>query len=239
MINVAIVDDEEKERLKLRDCLSFMEKRETRFCIYEFSSSEEFLLKYEPVYDIVFLDIQMGQTNGLEAAKALRRIDETVIIVFVTYLAQLAVRGYEVDAVDFMVKPVDKLSFALKMRRILQRLPSNTNNSVLIKCDGDLISVNTNSLHYIEVDGHYIVYHTEDAEYREYITLSAAEKKIGGANIFVRCNRGQLVNLRFVTAVKKDTVQVGHRELALARTQRNAFINAFANYMARGTRRGG
>lgn len=234
VINVAIVDDERKERQKLRECLNFIEKENVRFGVSEFSGAEEFLMKYEPVYDIVFMDIQMGATDGIDAAKALRKIDGTVILIFVTNMAQLAVRGYEVDAMDFIVKPIDKLTFALKLKRALGRLLPRENAKILIKSDGDFISVNACALRYIEVDGHYVVYHSPDGEVREYTTLAAAEKKISGGGVFVRCNRGQAVNLRYVTAIRRDTVDIDGEELILARTQRNAFIKAYAEYMAGG-----
>lgn len=74
VINVAIVDDEQKERRKLRECLEFIGKEKIKFAVSEFSGAEEFLLKYEPVYDVVFMDIQLGATDGIDAAKALRKI---------------------------------------------------------------------------------------------------------------------------------------------------------------------
>lgn len=86
------------------------------------------------------------------------------------------------------------------------------------------------------MDGHYVVYHSPDGVVREYTTLSAAEKKISAGGAFVRCNRGQAVNLRFVTAVRRDTVEIDGEELILARTQRNAFIKAYAEYMSGGGR---
>ena len=236
VINVAIVDDEHKERRKLRECLEFIGKEKIKFAVSEFSGAEEFLLKYEPVYDVVFMDIQLGATDGIDAAKALRKIDATVIIIFVTNMAQLAVRGYEVDAMDFIVKPVEKLTFALKFKRALGRLLPRENSKILIKQDGDFISVNPCALRYVEVDGHYVVYHSPDGAVREYTTLSAAEKKISAGGAFVRCNRGQAVNLRFVTAVRRDTVEIDGEELILARTQRNAFIKAYAEYMSGGGR---
>ncbi len=232
MIKIAVVDDEKSERLKIRECLRFMETADVKFDVSEFGSAEEFLIKYEPVYDIVLMDIQLGQTNGLEAAKALRKTDKTVIIIFVTNMAQLAVRGYEVDALDFIVKPLDKLVFALKFKRALVRVSSPSSAKIIIKQDGELISVNAGVLRYIEVDGHYIIYHSPEGNHKEYITLSAAEKKLGSRGKFVRCNRGQLVNMRYVTAIKKDSVIVDGEELVLARTQKNAFVKAFADYIA-------
>lgn len=232
MISIAIVDDEERERQKLRECLTFIEDDGMKFDVSEFGDAEEFLMKYEPGYDIVFLDIQLGRTNGIDAAKLLRKVDRTVIIIFVTGMAQLAGKGYEVEAFDFIVKPIDKPSFALKVKRALVRLAPGCKAKILIRQDGDLISLNVNTLRYIESDGHYTVYHSPEGAFKEYITLSSAEKKVGQFGAFYRCNRGQMVNLKYVTAIRKDLVVLdGKKELSIARTQRNAFIQAYAEYM--------
>ena len=236
VINIAVVDDEEIERKKIRDCIRHIENDTLKFNIGEFESAEEFLMQYEVGYDIVFMDIRLGRTNGIDAAKILRKTDSTVIIIFVTNMAQLALKGYEVDALDFIVKPLNESDFVLKFKRALARISPCVRSKIIIKTDGNLVGVNASLLRYIEVDGHYVVYHAPNEIIREYITLSAAEKKISPYGIFVRCNRGQLVNMRYVSAIKKEFVIVDGEELLLARTQRNAFVKSYAKYISGGGR---
>ncbi|WP_303926907.1 LytTR family DNA-binding domain-containing protein [Subdoligranulum variabile] len=114
MLNVAIVDDEAAERQKLREYLEAAACRKNEeFCVDEFSSADAFLVQYRQGYDLVFMDIEFPQgQNGMEAARALRRMDSTVVLIFVTNIAQMAVEGYEVDALDFIVKPVDPMPFS-------------------------------------------------------------------------------------------------------------------------------
>ena len=237
MINVAIVDNEEIARKNLRECLKLCSIRENiTFNVRDFSGAEEFLLNYHFDFDIVFMDIKMGATNGIEAARALRRIDQTVIIIFVTNMAHLAVEGYDVDALDFIVKPVDKQSFLLKMKRALGRITPHTENSVVLNIAREIVRIDANTLRYIETEGHYVIYHFPDNVYREYITFSSAEKKLNQKSM-IQCNKGTLVNLRYVVAVKKDVCVLDTgEEVLVSNARRNDFIKSYVKFLGGGGR---
>lgn len=231
MIRIAIVEDEVRERAHLRDCLAYMaEKERLEFDIVEFGSGEAFLGGYQPVYDIVLMDIELPSINGMETAKALRRLDSFVLLVFVTNMVQYAVSGYEVDALNYILKPVNRFDFALKMNKAISRTAKRTEESVQIRAGKDLYMLPVAAIRYLEVDGHYIVYHTTEGDYSEYITLKEAEKKLHKP-YFVRCNRCYLVNLKYVSAVRDDVVQVGRDELLISRPQKKAFLNALAVFI--------
>lgn len=155
MIHVAIVDDEESERKKLKSCLCYVAgKRNTEFYIREFSDADKFLFDYKPEYDIVFMDIELGKTSGMEAARLLRKVDKTVILIFVTNMAQMALSGYEVDALDFIVKPLDKYAFSLKMVRVLGRIVQRRDDKILLNIAGDVVSIRASLITYLEVQKH-------------------------------------------------------------------------------------
>ena len=231
MIHVAIVDDEEQSRKRIKKCLDYVaDKKKTEFSVREFSNADAFLVGYEAEYDIVFMDIEMDGTDGMEAARQLRKIDKNVILIFVTNIAQMAIQGYEVEALDFIVKPIDPHAFALKMVRALGRVAKDSSDRFIINVAGDAVSLHTHLIKYLEVNGHYVVYHTKEGDYSEYISLSAAEKKLkGGA--FIRCNRGYLVNLKYVDTVTKDYCVVDGEELIISRPQKKTFMEAFADFL--------
>lgn len=231
MIQVAIVEDDAAERARIRECLNYVEKTEGLvFDIAEFSDGTSFLLNYHPDYDIVFMDIEMPGTNGMETARQLRKIDLAVVLIFVTNMAQYAISGYEVDALDFILKPINKYSFAIKVKRAVARTIKNNDEYISIRMDGDTYNVRIASIIYLAMQEHHVIYHTLEGDYSEYITLKEACNKVN-RTYFVYCNRSNLVNMRHITSVKKETVMVGGDELSISRPQRKAFLTALSDFM--------
>lgn len=234
MIQVAIVEDDASAMAKIRECLGYVTSESAiEFDIHEFSSGFSFVGQYVPGYDIVFMDIEMPGMNGMDTARALRKMDTNVVLIFVTNMVQYAISGYEVEALDFVLKPINKYSFALKVKRAVARTTKHTDDYITIKTDGGLHRERITAVKYLEMDGHYVIYHTTSGNYAEYSTLKDAEAKINRPH-FVRCNRSFLVNLRYVKSVQKDVILVDGDELIISRPQRKAFLEALTEYMGGG-----
>lgn len=106
-MRITIIDDEAAERNKLHQYIErFGREQGQAFEIAEYTSGSELLAQYRPVHDILIFDIDMPGISGMEAARAVRKVDEKAAILFVTNIAQYAINGYEVDAVDYIIKPI-------------------------------------------------------------------------------------------------------------------------------------
>ena len=85
-----------------------------------FQDGSELVFKYEPIYDVLLLDIEMPKMNGMDAAREIRKRDQRVLIIFITNMAQYAINGYEVGALDFVLKPIKYFSFSMKLEKALK-----------------------------------------------------------------------------------------------------------------------
>lgn len=231
MLSVALIDDEEVAISKLRECFSFLEtKVNERFRIDAYKSADHFFINFNSQYNIVFFDIEMPDMDGMTAARRLRELDKTVVIVFVTNSARYAVQGYEVDALDYILKPVEKDAFVLKMQRVLARVANRQNAKIVIRTEGRMEYLQVSQVKYLEVMGHTIVYHTYYGDYTVYGTLSAEEKKLPEGQ-FARCNRSCLVNLMYVKQVSGGECMLADESLPVGRTQKKKFIAVLQNYL--------
>lgn len=232
--NVAIVEDTQSEADTLKAYFArYAAEKGVDFKITHFESAEPFLEKYRPVYDLVLMDIALPKINGMEAAVRLRELDRTTTIIFVTNMAQFAVRGYEVDAFDFVVKPVSYSNFALKLQRALNKLGTRGDTEVLVSMADGLYRIASSQIKYIEISGHRMVYHTTDGTIKAYGNLKEVESVLSG-KMFVRCNSCYLVNLNYVYAIRGYTVVVDGDELQISRPRKKAFVQAVNDYLGGG-----
>ena len=131
MWKIAIVEDEPKEAKRLEaNLLRFAEENGETFELSHFSNAILFLTNYRPLYDLVFMDIEMPGLNGMEAAFRLRETDPVVKLIFVTNMAHYAAKGYEVAAFRFLIKPVSYQSLSLSMKPALLQLKSEKKSKI-------------------------------------------------------------------------------------------------------------
>ena len=141
MISVAIIEDEDKEMDNIVGALKRYEQEENvNFRLTVFRDAELFLTNYKPVYDIVFMDIMLPGMDGMQAAQRLRKFDESVSLIFLTNMAQFAIKGYEVSAVDFIVKPFRYFDLKMRLDRVCRKI-NEKQPSVKISVPGGMKSV--------------------------------------------------------------------------------------------------
>lgn len=231
MIKIAVVDNEKADRdLLMLSFSRLAEQVQEEICAISFDSGEALLAGYDYSYDLVCLDIDMPGQDGLSTARALRKIDEQVMIIFVTNMAQMAICGYEVQALDFLVKPVNYYSLAMKMRNVIALIHRQKKRNIVLHMADGMVKISTDELYYIEVNGHYLTFHTYQGVFQQKVSLREWEEKLKDLS-FVRCNNCYLVNLKHVSAVNKDEVKAGGQWLRMSRPRKKPFLQALANYM--------
>lgn len=231
-MNIAIVEDEDVAAEKLIASIQRYGKEfQSEFNVTRFSNGEEFLKEYKAVYAVVFMDIQMPKLNGMDAAFKLRELDKTVSLIFITSLVQYAQKGYEVDAVSYLIKPVSYYDFSLKFRKALDLYVMNGDQGIVLEVAGGIRRISCDKLMYVEIIKHRLYYHMVDSIAETTGVLSAAEKELEAYG-FLRCNNCYLVNPRFVVEVQGSIVTVGTEKLTVSRPRRAEFLKKLAQWYA-------
>ena len=231
MYRIAVVDDDREFSAKLREYLEqYAKENDETFEIEVFYDGAEILKDYTPRYELILLDIEMPAVNGMEAAQKIREMDESVVLMFITNMAQYAIRGYSVGALDYVLKPVPYFAFSQQLLKAVARLEKRAKHYLTVPVEGGLRRLDTASIYYLESEGHRVHFYTEEGDFVAAGTLKAFEEKLA-ERPFARCNSGYLVNLAQVKSVQQGMVKVGPYELQISRPRRKAFLAALADHI--------
>lgn len=235
MLYIAVVEDDEACRVQLTEYINrFGAERGLALNVTQFQDGGELLENHRPDFDIILLDIEMPGVDGMSAAEEIRGRDEDVVLVFVTNMAEYAVQGYSVGALDFILKPVEYGTFALKLNRAVSRVKSREGTQVLLTTAEGAVRLETKQIYYVEVQNRILYYHTDHGVYKVRGTMQGVEQELE-ARHFVRCNYWYLVNLRHVSEVRDNIAVVAGSELEISRRNRSAFLHALTNYVGGNT----
>ena len=233
MYRTLVVEDEAQEARHLTDLLTRYGKQHgVEFKVTWHSSAME-MLSDKGHYDLCLLDIEMPGINGMEAAGLLRTYDETIPIIFVTNLAKYAVKGYEVDALDFIVKPVTYFNFRMRMDKAMRRIRRNGSRSIAIGTRDGMRVVALSDIEYVEVSKHDLSYHLvgEEEPFVVYGSLVAFEQEVEGGP-FVRISNSCLVNMNRIRAVRGgELVMHGGKVLYFSRSRKREAVATITSFL--------
>lgn len=231
MYEIAVIEDVAHDRKHLDKYLDkFSQETGTLFHIDYFSNADDFLEAWRPVYDLVFMDIDLPHTNGMDAAKRLRAFDPDVTLIFVTSLARYAVSSYEVSALDYILKPVSYPAFRLKMQRAVRHMEKMSDPSLTLKLKDGIIRLKSSKIKYIEVQNHQLRYHTEEGLFETRGTMKETEQALASMD-FARCNNCYLVNLHQIKKIRDNTVYIGDETLTISRPRKKLFLDTYASFL--------
>ena len=235
MIRIAVAEDDRAFR---DTCTGYIK----RYCaekkvdaqVFEFEDGMDLLEDQEAKgksFDILFLDVQMKHLDGFYTAGKIREKDDQAVIVCITTLAQYAVRGYEVDAMDYLIKPLSYERFCPRLEKALQRVSRFQDQYIFLPSGDGKDRVAASSILYIDVDRHTLRVHTKGRTYEMRMPIGKMEEELAPSH-FLRCDQSVLVNPRFVVRVGKDTVEVGDDEntvlLPVSRSRKKQFLQDLA-----------
>ena len=204
---IAICDDCDVDRQYILNMVTLWGERSGHIVhIDAFSSAENFLFHYaeESDYDILLLDIEMGEMDGVTMAKKLRKENDTVQIVFITGYSDYILEGYEVAALHYLMKPVKTEKLCAVLDRAAQKLAKN--EKVLnFEVAGEMIRVPIYQIRYADVFGNFVSIHAS-SDVTVKMTLSELEKQLDER--FYRAGRSCIVNLSQISRVTKAEIKL-------------------------------
>ncbi len=227
MVKTAVVDDEEKDFLIIKEYLEkFYRENSIDYEIVWFSQGVSFLS--ESGFDLVFMDVEMPFMNGLDVAKQFREQDKSCALIFVTNMVQYAIKGYEVDAIDYVVKPIQYTRFEALMKKTMRLIGANKKQEILVKTKGGMRKIGTDSIRYIEIKDHLLIYNTDEGEVEVWGTLGGALKNLP-QDMFVRCSNSVIVNIKRVVSIERDEVILDQvkEHIPVSRSKKKNLISTF------------
>ena len=231
MIRIAICDDEKHMSDHIRAMASdFFRKKNREIQLRTFLSGEE-LLNYDGQIDILFLDIQMNGMDGLETARKLRAGKFRGFLIFITVLKEMVFQSFEVQAYDYLVKPVDEKQFRKTMERLYASMQNTSEDSLLVQQGYERRIVPKDEIVFCEVIDRKIYLNLASGEVVDYYErIENLETKLGSH--FFRCHRSYLINLKHLKGYKNGTACMDNgKEVPVSRLRSREFSGAVLQYM--------
>ncbi|MDE6386267.1 MAG: LytTR family DNA-binding domain-containing protein [Lachnospiraceae bacterium] len=231
MLMIAVCDDEVRECLHLsKQIQTVLEELNIPHIIKQYNSGQQ-LLQASEEFDIVFLDIIMSDVDGLQTAKTFRRNFFDKILIFVSSSRQYVFDVFELEAFEYLVKPID----TGKLRRTLLRCVSKTNQSsedyIIISKDRQTRKLFLDEIRYFEIHGRLIEAHGKNPVFSWYEQIGTLETMLLKKDFF-RCHKSYLINLKYVDVYNKTEATLDNGEkILIAKRRYESFCTAMLEYM--------
>lgn len=231
MINIAICDDEKYISDKIRNMvIDFFHRKNMEIAVSQFLSGEE-LLKYDKSMDILFLDIQMNGIDGMETARKLRVQNYKGYLIFVTVLKEMVFRSFEVQAYDYLVKPIEDKYFEKTMERLFISIQNASEANLLVQRGYESNIIAFDDIVFCEIIDRKVYLHLTSGDVIDYYDrIENLETKLDGR--FFKCHRSYLINLNYLKSYKNGMAyMVNGKTIPVSRLRSKEFSSVILQYM--------
>jgi|SRR5690606_29062079 len=195
MIKVGLVDDHKYDLEKLKLTLVNEPNIEIVFATTNSEEAYEFIKKTD--IDLLITDIEMPKLSGYELADLINSYALDIKVIFVTGYSGYAVHAFELDVLDYILKPYSKERLLKGINRYIQRKAKTKSDKLVLKQKSEIHFLDKKNIIFIERTGRSTTIVTTEGEYSTYLPLNELEKELGGTNFF-RSHRGFIINIHFV-----------------------------------------
>jgi len=233
MVKIAVVEDDKTcSDLIVSFIKKYGRENSLEFSVTSYEDGYDIAERYDDSYDVIFLDIEMKIMNGLEAAERIRSRDQQTVIIFITNMVQYAIRGYSVNALDYVLKPLSYYAFSQSMKKAMNVVSREKDRFVTINTRSGIEKIIIPHICWIESQGHRLTFHTEDGVSETTVySMKDIETNLYGDG-FRRCNNGCLVNLSKVMAINgNQVIMADGTVLPVSRGRKNDFITDLTTHI--------
>lgn len=232
MLEIAVCDDEPVMRKELSGQFTeyMVPRQDKAYRISVFESGRQ-LLESGREFDLIFLDIQMEEPDGMETARRLRQRGSKSLLVFVTVLKEWVFEAFEVEACDYLIKPLDTEHFRRTMDRVFRHIGPKSEEKLLVQKGNQSQVIRLSECVYCEVQGRKIYIHQENGEVIDYYDrLENLKNQVDGR--FFQCHRSYLVNLDYVRGCREGQVLLpGEGRIPVSRLRERELTQALLKHM--------
>ncbi|WP_373599919.1 LytR/AlgR family response regulator transcription factor [Paraclostridium bifermentans] len=232
MLKIAICEDESSQRTKLKEYINkaLTENTNKEYEIIEYERGEAILEDYPRGVDIIFLDIQMDNINGMDTARKIREFDENVEIIFITGVWEYVQEGYEVRAYRYLIKPVEFENFQKQLCLCINEIEKNSKSYMITTYKGDTNKIAISSILYIETEGRNTIIHTINETYKSNVGINKLERELENKT-FVRCHNSFLINLEHINKIDSSSVKLYNYEVPVSRHKMKELKLRFTSFL--------
>ena len=230
MINIAICDDEKYILDKIKKLVfDFFHRKNVEITVSQFGSGEE-LLRHNKNIDILFLDIQMDGIDGMETARKMRSQNYKGYLIFITVLKEMVFQSFEVQAYDYLVKPIEEECFEKTMERLFSAMQNAKDASLLVQ-KGYEKNIAFDDIVFCEIIDRKIYLHLKTEEVIDYYDrIENLETKLDGR--FFKCHRSYLINLSHLKSYKNGMAyMINDKQIPVSRLRSKEFSSVVLKYM--------
>lgn len=232
MITIVICDDEQAFINRMKEYIKrFSEETKEEFSVREFTSGQALLNIYNGGFQIIFLDIKMPGLDGIETAKRIRQMDSNVIIIFLTSIIKYVLAGYNVNASNYLLKPLDYRKFKVEMEKAVTKILSSKKGYITVKNDRGFFKIYLSTLKYIETYQRNTMIHTTREDIISYKKMQEHEKALEGYP-FVRCHTSYIVNLQYIDNIIGNDLTLSTGEIIpISKQKKKDLMQNLAEYL--------
>lgn len=234
MLHITICDDDKNAQERLAEAIKdWANDRKVEVELKYHDSAEAFIMSWPEVpSDLVFLDIKMKKIDGIHLAGSIREKDKDIMIVFVTSFKQYSLHGYNVEALNYLIKPVSPAKLLPTLDKAYMIYESRRNSFFIVAKGKEQCKIFGDDIYCISMSAHYAEIFTADTSY----TLRKPAKELDRMlpEYFVCCHRSHRVNIFKVERIcGSSIVLLNKKELPLSRNNTKQVKDAFINFQAR------